>query len=320
MEYFDWLSVPQAIISYFGAYLGGDVSTAEHSAAFVFKWNLICVIAAAGLYLLGLIMGGVGLYAMAKRRGAQHGWLGFLPFGNTWLSGEFAEQGNLMGKQIKKIGLWCVIAEVVFVALETFTLVSSLILISNPAFYSPQEIVETGEVFYTFDSALVSEDLRALSVASDVISIISTVWWFILLVLFCALYSSFFRKYYARSPYLMTFLCSVVPCRGFVLFAVRNNTPLDYNEYIRKRMAEERRRYDEQFGRGGDNGSDGNSGNGNIGGNGGSGGSGGKKGDDGGSADGSVKNGKSGTVGADGVFCGDVEIKIENGKGVEFEI
>ncbi len=54
----------------------------------------------------------------------------------------------------------------------------------------------------------------------------------------------------------MTFLCAVLPCRGFVLFAVRNNTPIDYNEYMRKRMEEERRRY----GQGGSDGMNGGSG------------------------------------------------------------
>ena len=259
MEYFDWLSVPQVIVSYFGAYLGGDISTAASAAQFMRNYYLICILVAAGLYLLGLVMGGIGLNTIAKRRGVKNGWLGFLPFGNTYMSGKFADEGNIFGKKVKNIGLWCVIAEFVFVAIQIFTLVANVILVSNPNFYSSYEL-ESGEIYYMFDSARVTSEYSRLVVASDVINVISYIWWFVLIFLFCTLYFAFFRKYYARSPFLMTFLCSIIPCRGFVLFAVRNNTPLDYNEYIRKRMAEERRRQEEQYGRGGDNGNGGSNG------------------------------------------------------------
>ena len=36
MEFFDWLSVPQVFIQYFGNYFGGDLSTAQSAAALIF--------------------------------------------------------------------------------------------------------------------------------------------------------------------------------------------------------------------------------------------------------------------------------------------
>ena len=57
-----------------------------------------------------------------------------------------------------------------------------------------------------------------------------------LILFFCAVFFAFFRKYYARSPFLMTFLCAVLPLRGIVIFAVRNNTPVDYDAYMRRKM------------------------------------------------------------------------------------
>ena len=59
--------------------------------------------------------------------------------------------------------------------------------------------------------------------------------WFFVLIFFCVLYIAFFRKYYARGPILLAFLSSILPFRGFTIFAVRNNAPVDYNDYIRRR-------------------------------------------------------------------------------------
>ncbi len=254
MEFFDWLSVPQLFIQYFGNYFGGDISTAQSAAALNFRWNLICIIVAAGLFLVGTVFGGIGLMAMAKKRGMKNGWLGFVPFLNTYFAGEVAGEANVFGKKIKHVGLWCMLVEIAFVAMQTFALVVSLVIASNPAYYSERLIEETGMVYYALDSGLITGSMRKLAFAGDVVNIIVSVWWFVLLFFFCALFFALFRKYYARSPFLMTFLCAVLPCRGFVLFAVRNNTPIDYNEYMRKRMEEERRRYQDQYGQGGGNG------------------------------------------------------------------
>ena len=59
--------------------------------------------------------------------------------------------------------------------------------------------------------------------------------WFFVIVFFCVLFVAFFRKYYARGPILLAFLSAVLPFRGFTIFAVRNNAPVDYNDYIRRR-------------------------------------------------------------------------------------
>lgn len=265
MEFFDWLSVPQIFIQYFGSYFGGDFATAESAAALNFRYNLICIIAAAVLFLVGTVFGGIGLSAMAKHRGMKHGWLGFIPIANTYYAGKIAGESNVFGKKIKNVGIWCALIEAAFVALQTFGLVASLIIVANPAYYSPRPIGEVVDgvaesYYYAVDSGLLTGGARKLALAGDIVNVIGTVWWFVLLFFLCALYMALFRKYYARSPFLMTFLCAILPCRGFVLFAVRNNTPIDYNEYMRKRMEEERRRYQEQYGQGGNGGDNGNNG------------------------------------------------------------
>lgn len=249
MEFFDWLNVPQIFLQYFSGYLNFDISTEHAAAANMFKINLICMIVAAGLFVIGTVFCGIGLFVLAKKRGVKHGWMGFIPILNTYYVGKFAGEGTVFGKKIKNVGLWCMLIEIVFVALQVFGLVVNLMLISNPAYYAERLIEETGERYFEFSSSSkIMGGMRTLALAGDVVNMIASVWWFVLLFFLCTLYFAFFRKYYARSPFLMTFLCAIVPCRGFVLFAVRNNTPIDYNEYMRKRMEEERRRYSQQYG------------------------------------------------------------------------
>ena len=251
MEFFDLMGFPQTMIQYFSSYFGGDVSTAANAAAYFSRIMYICIGVAAGLFVVLLIFGGIALSTMGKKRGLKNGWLGYLPFANTYYTGKLSGEGTIFGKKIKNIGLICMLLEIAYFAMQLFVLVVNLLLVSNPAYYSRHVIEESNIVYYSFDGALVTGGMRTLALASNVLNVIGYLWWFVLLFFFVAMFSSLFRKYYARSPFLMTFLCAVLPCRGIVLFAVRNNTPIDYNDYIRKRMEEERRRYDEQFGRSG---------------------------------------------------------------------
>lgn len=252
MEFFYWINVPLVFFSSFAMYFNIAFENAEQAAAFEFNNYIICLIVAAALYIVCLIFGGVGLSTMAKKRGLKNGWLAFIPFANTYYSGKFAEDCNLFGKKIKHIGLICMLAEIAFVLMSVFTLVVSLMIKSNPAFYTEKvvDVVEADATYTLFeiDTTKLTGIMRSLALASSVVSTVAGVWSFVLLFFFCVLYNSLFRKYYARSPFLMTFLCAILPCRGFVLFAVRNNTPIDYNEYMRKRMEEERRRYQSVYG------------------------------------------------------------------------
>ena len=42
--------------------------------------------------LIGWILGSVGLYKVAKRRGIAHAWLAWLPIGNHWILGCVSDQ------------------------------------------------------------------------------------------------------------------------------------------------------------------------------------------------------------------------------------
>lgn len=229
MEFFDWISVPQVIVEY----LGFSVSSLEELIATQLKIWYICIGVAAGLYAIFLLFGGFGLYTLAKRAGIKHAWVGFLPFGNTYLSGRLAGETNIFGQKMKRIWLYATLAELVFVAINTVILVINVKL-CNVAYYSEILNKETNELQgWSFSWEFVPQRIYVLATTMRWIGYATD---FVLIFFFCVLYFAFFRKYYARSPFLMTFLCAILPVRGLVLFAVRNNTPVDYNAYMQQRM------------------------------------------------------------------------------------
>lgn len=234
MDFFDWLSVPQVVLNFVSI----SVNSADEAADTIRLAWIICLCVAAGLYLIGLLFGGFGLMTMAKRRGMENWWLGFLPFGNTYLLSKLAGETDVLGKRFKRWGLWTMIAEIVFVLVQTVSIVLQLGF-AKGAFYSLQE------GGYAFDSELFLQRAPEYAWALQLdtaMMIISSLLGICVLFMFCFLYNSFFRKYYARSPMLMTILCVILPVRGFVSFAVRKNTPVDYDAYMRRRMEEAMRR------------------------------------------------------------------------------
>lgn len=255
MEFFDWLNIPQL---FFG-YLGINKETAAETASNMYWTWTICTLVAAGLYLSGLLCGGFGLMTMAKKQGIKYWWLGFLPFGNTYLTGKLAGETRIFGQNCKRIGLYAVIAEIIFVALQSALLVVSFLLIDE-RFYNLVNVTNAdGEIvdsYYAFSAAMFKKECPPeylwILTFQNVVSYIAQVWWFVLLFLMCVMFSAFFRKYYARSPFLMTFLCALLPLRGFVLLAVRNNAPLDYNEYMRRRYEQMRQQQQPPYGGQGD--------------------------------------------------------------------
>lgn len=240
MEFFDWLSIPQAILWR----IPWEMGTEEAYASSLRYYSLISILIAAGLYLIGLIFGGIGLYTIAKKTGIKHGWLGFVPFANTYLLGKIAGEANFFGQKMKRAGLYAMLMEIVYSALEIFLMIASFLLI-RPEFFT----YNTTYGGWQIDSTKIPASLQWAYSAVNYCEVITWLVWVSALVFMCVVFYAFFRKYYARSPFLLVFF-SILPFRGFTVFAVRKNTPVDYNEYMRRRM-EEYARHNSPYGYGG---------------------------------------------------------------------
>lgn len=245
MEFFDWLQAPWLVIEYMNL---GNVSSAAEAAALTLKILYISLGVAAGLYLLGHLLGGIGLMKIAKRQNLSYWWFGFIPFANTYLIGALAGEVSIFGKKCKRIGLYAMLAELFYVLLEVVLLILTFML-TNADFYALQSI--GGEYYFDFSAELfktIYANFGWVLSLQLALEIIDAIWWFVTFFLMCSLFYAFFRKYYARSPFLMTFLCAFLPFKGYVLFAVRNNNPVDYTSYRQRQYEEILRQQQRQYG------------------------------------------------------------------------
>ena len=252
MEFFDWVNIVQVFAEYFTT-----AATPEAYIEALLRTLYISLGVAGGVYLICLVLGGLGMRKMAQRAGMKHTFLAFLPFANTYYAGKLAGDAQVFGTKMKRAGLYAMLTEIVYVGISLFYTVIQIFL------YRPEyfEVMEDGSTLY-LNTNNVPLALRWMVTADLVLSWVNTVCYLALLFFFCVLFIAFFRKYFARGVFWMTLLSTIVPLRGVAIFAVRNNTPVDYDAYMRRRMEEYARRQ-QGYGQGGgsDEGS-GSSGNG----------------------------------------------------------
>ena len=274
MEFFGWMFILQIVMQFFGQ---TEFETLEAGIDSYINIQTISLYVAAGLYLICLIMGGLGMMVMAKRVGLKNRWMGFVPFLNTYYAGKLAGETRIFNQKMKRAGLYTMIAEIVYVALKVFMLVIWFALM-NPAYYVTIDRADGSQIaqfdpdliwfalmypayYVTIDRADGPQiaqfdpervyDNAWMVTADTACGILEYFVYFVLIFFMCILFYAFFRKYYARGPFLMTFLCAILPLRGFVIFAVRNNAPVDYDAWMRQRMQEYARQQQQMYGQGG---------------------------------------------------------------------
>ncbi len=248
MEFFQFVTTAQYLLEAFGLFQL-DVEEVAEALAIIYREFLICVGIGAGVYVLLTVLGGIGLMKMAKRAGVPHAWMGFVPFLNTWYAGKLAGEAHFFGQKMKRAGLYAAIAEGLYSAVSAISLISSFVFLQ----YSDEGVGYnqlTGESYRTIEviPSRIPQGLRWLYDFRYGFEVIGALLDFILVVMLFVLFIAFFRKYYARGPILMAFLCALLPFRGITIFAVRNNAPVDYDEYMRRRMEEMARRSQQQYG------------------------------------------------------------------------
>lgn len=237
MEFFNWFSVAQMIVAMWKVDLSapiGDYILAMHNIIY------IGLGVAAGVFILTLVLGGFGIMKLCEKAGIKYGWLGFFPFVNTYMVGKLAGDTRVFGAKMKRAGLYAMLAEILYVVVQVLLLVFTLLAL-RVEYFAPMNDPETQELIgYEMSDLLLPKWLAVSMIAVESIAYVSS---FVQIFFFCVLFFAFFKKYYARGPYLMTFLCAIMPFRGFVLFAVRKNSPVDYEALRRRRMQQAQSMY-----------------------------------------------------------------------------
>ncbi len=245
MEFFDLFNLVQMFLP--SGTINVSVEIQPQIEALVASYRqsmLICLGVAAGIYLICLILGGIGMHVMAKKRGMKGSWMAFVPFLNTLYAGKLAGEVNVFGKKVKWMGLAATFLEFVYVGLSAFSCYLLFSLLQPGYFTYRTANTIGGEAYY--QAELVTErvplGMRWMLTADTVCEILIYVFYILMLLAMCLMFYSFYRKYYARSPFIMMFLSALFPFRGIVIFAVRNNAPVDYDAWMRRKMEEFNRR------------------------------------------------------------------------------
>ena len=224
MEFFEYITIPRYIIQFARGGLSGGVSLQELYIIFG---------AAGGAYLVCLILGGLGLYVMAERAGIKHSWLAFLPFANTYYAGKVAGETSFFGKTIKRAGLYAMIAEIVYAALEICSLITS-VLLCNPAYFETNYTGNTATLI--FDISRVPVEMQWLVNGSTWFSALALAVNLIMLLFLCIVYTALYRKYCPGHAFILTVISVLLPIRAFVLFAIRNKKPMEFEDYLKSRF------------------------------------------------------------------------------------
>ena len=229
MEIFDLFNVPMIFMEEIvNLIIKPDIQNVYDFSNVILTYYLFAALGTLGVYLILVVFGGIGLNKLAKKQGLKHRWMAFLPFLNTYYAGKLAGETQFFGQKMKRVGLYAMISEILYVALQLF--VFAAVIISYFPEYRTLEVSD-GVMTGAANEAMPSWIEPAVTYGN----LVAYLLWFFVIVFFCVLFVAFFRKYYARGPILLAFLSAVLPFRGFTIFAVRNNAPVDYNDYIRRR-------------------------------------------------------------------------------------
>lgn len=177
------------------------------------------------------VLQGVGLFVMSEKRGLNKKYLCFIPFANIYQIGRLTGTCDVFGHKMKRAWLYVLLTQVVGFLLCLFSAISeyhlfvgcgdTLIVDPSSGYVAWETLTRSGMYAYNFYK--VSEYLISI------VGLIESVLLFILVM-------GLFKKYSPRNYLIFSWLTIFIPMSRFVLvFVVRNNKPIDFNEYMRKR-------------------------------------------------------------------------------------
>lgn len=192
---------------------------------------------AAAFFVCVYCFKAIALSAMAKKAGMQKiVWCAFIPFASTYLMGELAGDVRLGKSRLKKIGLFVMIAEILYTA--------AMALVCIPLLYALgdyQKYFTVVESDLGLSLGLSNEFPLGLYNIYRVGSVLVWIFELIFIAVSVFLYIFLFRKYAPASYIWLTILCVILPVSSFILFAFRNRKPVDFDALMRARAEAMRR-------------------------------------------------------------------------------
>ena len=207
----------------------------------------ICLLVGALCFLIVYIFQVFGLYTIAKREGYQKKWMMFVPILNTYYIGVCAQKNKVYGMNAKTFATVTAVLEGVLVVGYILYYI---------AIFLCWDYVEWEQ--YDFGSNYV----YASGFSSDMPSSLNWLGWIfmygsdyilywvelVFIVARMLLLTAFFRTYAAQRYLLFSIVGALLPLPGVLIYAVRNNRGMSYEEYIRRVRERNYRMYQQQHG------------------------------------------------------------------------
>ncbi|MBQ8885415.1 MAG: hypothetical protein IJY62_03505 [Clostridia bacterium] len=200
---------------------------------------------AFGLIAALFFLQAAGLFIMAKKRNMSKKWLAFVPFANIWYIGKLAGTCEVFGHKMRRVGLYAMIAQIVDVLVCFSSIAAEVFLFVR---HGDSAIVSDYVIEFMDLSGFANGLSKYYMISEYIYSITGLIYSVMLFILLMGLY----RKYYAKGYMLLSWVAIFVPIsRYIVIFVLRNNQAIDYNEYMRKKREAYARRYGNMGGYGG---------------------------------------------------------------------
>lgn len=209
-----------------------------------YRWAYFVI--AGCCFALLYVFEAIALYTIAKREGFKNKWMAFVPVLNTYYIGVVSEKNNILRFKAKHVAIAAAITEAVYIALNILYFVAMDMIFSggyaDPVYgiryIGPYEV----EVLTGYQSLNLPFELEwAWWVFANIQNFV--IYWvqLVYVVLNVFVMVAFFRTYASQRYVIFSILCILLPVKGIVMFAVRNNKSQNYMDYIKE--VQQRRYY-----------------------------------------------------------------------------
>lgn len=199
-------------------------------------------------FLTVFVFQAVGLFIISGREGYKNRWMAFIPFFNTYYIGVCGQKNRTFKSVDTKIfSLIAAILEVLLVVGYVLNYVARFLLIS----YNLIEYVESTNGYgLMWQTEVLSSSIREYPelfwagwcfefLDKFILSFMELA--FLVMQVFTL--SAFFQTFAARRYMLFTITSILFPVQGILIFILRNNSGMNYREFVRREQERQYRMY-----------------------------------------------------------------------------
>ncbi len=213
-------------------------------------WGMLASICA--ITAVFYVLRSLALFVMAKKAGISYAYVSWIPFAWIYILGKLSGDARFFGSKIKNFALFLTIA---FCVAEVTSILYYILCYYPVVGYYLQGgkvyLVESvgapsglrayfasaeANIYVGNDFLMPYSNLGVVEVFANILYYVHYVFDIINIVFLITAYVGIFKKYFPNHYFAATVM-SVIGLFAPFIFAVRNNNPVDYNDYMRARYA-----------------------------------------------------------------------------------